>query len=146
MASRLANVFPGNPADIVIIHSGHNLNKTELVLDSAGLATVINTAETATRSMITICRNTNPKVRIILSKVIPAGKLPKYSYIPAMNTRLGEIAAELNTPAQPVIIVDQETGFDWQTDTISSDLVHPNASGAAKMAAKYFSALVPLLE
>ena len=77
-------------------------------------------------------------------QAITSGKLPKYSYIPAVNTRLGEIAVELHTTAQPVIIVDQATGFDWTTDTIT-DKVHPNASGGEKMAQKFFDALVPLL-
>lgn len=32
----------------------------------------------------------------------------------------------LNTTEQPVILVDQADGFDWETDTVK-DRVHPNA-------------------
>jgi hypothetical protein len=46
-------------------------------------------------------------VIILLAQVIPAGKLPKYSYIPELNATLARLAAKLHTPAQPVIIVDQ---------------------------------------
>ncbi len=151
VANLLASNFPLYPADIVIIHSAHNLNVAEAVLDAAGEAAIVSTVETATRSMIATCRNTNPKVKIILAQVIPAGKLPKYSYIPAVNVRLGQIGAELNTAAQPVIMVNQETDFNpgtdltKETDTIS-DKVHPDASGGEKMAAKFFTALAPLLE
>jgi len=147
--TQIATTFTTNsplyPADIVIIHSAHNLNVAEAVLTPTAEAAIVTTVENATRSMIQTARTTNPAVRILLAKVIPSGKLPKYSYIPAVNVRLGEIAAELNTTAQPVISVDQATGFDWTTDTIT-DMVHPNASGGEKMAQKFFDALQPLLE
>lgn len=145
IASTFATTSPLHPADIVIIHSAHNLNTAEAVLTPTQEAAIVTTVENATRSMIQTARNTNPSVIVLLSKVIPSGKLPKYSYIPAVNLRLGELAAELHTPTQAVISVDQATGFDWTTDTIS-DRVHPNAAGGEKMAQKFFDALVPLLE
>lgn len=147
--TEIAGFFTTNsllyPAEIVIIHSAHNLNIAGAVLDAAGEAAIVATVENATRSMIQTARNTQPAVKTLLAKVITSGKLPKYSYIPAVNMRLGEIAAELNTAAQPVIIVDQAASFDWTTDTIT-DKVHPNAAGGEKMALKFFDALVPLLE
>ena len=145
IAGFFATNSPLYPADIVIIHSAHNLNVAEAVLDAAAEAAIVTTVENATRAMIQTARNTNPAAKILLAKVITSGKLPKYSYIPAVNVRLGEIAAELNTAAQPVISVDQAAGFDWTTDTIT-DKVHPNAAGGEKMAQKFFNALVPLLE
>jgi hypothetical protein len=145
IAGFFATTSPLHPADIVIIHSAHNLNVAEAVLTPTQEAAIVTTVDTATRSMIQTARATNPGVKILLAKVIPSGKLPKYSYIPAVNVRLGEIAAELNTAAQPVISVDQAAGFDWTTDTIT-DKVHPNAAGGEKMAQKFFEALVPLLE
>ena len=80
---------------------------------------------------------------VLLAQVITAGKLPKYSYIPELNAELARLAEKISTPAQPVIIVDHATGFDWRTDTIA-DLVHPNAAGAAKMAQRWFVALQAL--
>jgi len=145
IAALFATNSPLHPADIVIIHSAHNLNIAEAVLDAAAEAAIVTTVENATRAMIQTARTTNPAVKILLAKVITSGKLPKYSYIPAVNLRLGEIAAELTTAAQPVISVDQAAGFDWTTDTIT-DKVHPNAAGGQKMAQKFFDALVPLLE
>ena len=147
--TQIATTFATNsalyPADIVIIHAAHNLNLAEAVLTPEQEAAIVTTVETATRSMIQTARTTHPAVKILLAKVIPSGKLPKYSYIPAVNLRLGEIATELNTAAQPVIIVDQAAGFDWTTDT-TDDKVHPNAAGGEKMAQKFFEALVPLLD
>ena len=82
--------------------------------------------------------NYSPKVRANrnISCVITSGKLPKYSYIPALNEALGKLAARLDTPQQRVIAVNQADGFDWKTDTIE-DKVHPNAQGAEKMAARW---------
>lgn len=129
----------------MIIHAAHNLNIAAATLDAAGEATIVATVEDATRAMMQTARATHPSVKILLAKVITSGKLPKYSYIPAVNARLGKIASELNTDAQPVISVDQATGFDWTTDT-TADKVHPNAAGGEKMAQKFFEALVPLLK
>ncbi len=67
----------------------------------------------------------NALARILFGDVNPSGKLPKYSYIPELNVRLSQLAKRLNTPTQPVILVDQATGFDWTKDTIA-DKVHPN--------------------
>ena len=145
IAGFFATNSPLYPAEIVIIHAAHNLNIAEAVFTPASEAAIVTTVENATRAMIQTARNTNPAVKILLAKAITSGKLPKYSYIPAANVRLGEIAAELNTDAQPVISVDQAASFDWTTDTIT-DKVHRNAAGGAKMAQKFFDALVPLLE
>ena len=83
-------------------------------------------------------------VTILLGQVIPSGKLPKYSYIPEYNQALISLAAELNTPKQPVILVNHASGFNWKDDTIS-DMVHPNSKGAEKMAENWFEALIKIL-
>jgi lysophospholipase L1-like esterase len=135
LAATVPAHFAKNPADIVLLHAGHNHFAEEQPIP--GMLT-------ATERLITAFRAANPQVIVLLAQVIPAGKLPKYSYIPELNAELAGLASRLHTPAQPVRLVDQATGFDWRTDTIS-DLVHPNASGAAKMAARWFEALHSLL-
>ncbi|HVJ45750.1 MAG TPA: alpha/beta hydrolase fold domain-containing protein [Luteolibacter sp.] len=118
------------PTDIVIIHSGHNHS-----VEQKPVPGILKAAE----DMIALARKDNPKVTVLLAKVIPSGKLPKYEYIPDLNQQIGELGKKLD-----VIVVDQETGFDWKTDTVA-DMVHPNASGAEKMATKFFEALKPEL-
>lgn len=149
-ATEIANFLQvtaaSNPADIVIIHAGHNFNKNELVLTPFEEAAILDQGEAAIRSMAASCRLANPRVILLVAKVIHAGKLPKYSYIPALNIRYNEVAFSLDSALSPVIVVDQAEGFVWQTDTITTDMVHPNAAGAEKMVAKFFDALVPLLE
>jgi lysophospholipase L1-like esterase len=135
LAATVPAHFTKIPADLVLLHAGHNHFAEEQPIP--GMLT-------ATERLITSLRTANPQVIVLLAQVIPAGKLPKYSYIPELNTELARLASRLHTPAQPVRLVDQATGFDWRTDTIS-DLVHPNAAGAAKMAARWFEALHSLL-
>jgi len=140
IATLLASTFPANVADIVLIHAGHN---NDVTIDSETV--ILNRVEAATRSMITTARTHNPQVIVLLAQVITSSKLPKYSYIPALNLRLAEVAAELNSPAQPVLIVNQADGWDPVADTVT-DQVHPTEGGATKMANKWFAALQPLLE
>jgi acetyl esterase/lipase len=135
LAAQLATTFPQNPADIVLLHAGHNYFSD---------ANPVPQMLTATESIIATCRKTKPQVTILLAQVIPSLKLPKYSYIPEFNAALPALAARLSTPTSPVIIVDHATGFDPATDTVA-DQVHPNESGAAKMRDRWFEALVGVL-
>lgn len=135
LAERIQSVYPEHPADIVLLHAGHNQ-----FADRQPIPGVI----ASTREIIETLRKTNPKVTILLAQVIPSGKLPKYSYIPELNQELAKLGAELDTPAQRVVVVNQEEGFDWRVDT-RDDRVHPNEQGAKKMADRWYEALVLLL-
>ncbi len=127
--------FRAHPADIVLLHSGHNHTVEEKPVP--GIVA-------ATEQLIAAFRAVHPHVTVLLAQVIPAGKLPKYSYIPDLNAALAQLAARLDAPTQRVIIVDQATGFDWHTDAVA-DHVHPNAAGAEKMAARWLAALTKVL-
>lgn len=135
LAAQVPDHFREHPADIVLLHSGHNHSVEERPVP--GIVA-------ATEKLIAGFRETNPRVTVLLAQVIPAGKLPKYSYLPELNLALAQLAARLDRPEQRVILVDQATGFDWHTDTVS-DHVHPNARGAEKMASTWFSALEKIL-
>lgn len=136
LASVIGKSFREHPADIVLIHAGHNHFVEEKPV--AGIVA-------ATEAMIRSVREANPKVVVLVARVIPSGKLPKYAYIPELNEALAKMAARLNAPGQPVVAVDQAAGFDWRADTIA-DHVHPNAQGADKMAARWFETLKPILK
>lgn len=135
LASILPKSFKEHPADIVLLHAGHN----HFVEDKP-----VDKIVAANESMIATVRAVNPKVIVLLAQVIPSGKLPKYSYIPPLNEALAKLATRLNTAQQPVILVKQAEGFDPAKDTIE-DKVHPNAQGGAKMAARWFEALEKVL-
>ena len=135
LASVIARSFREHPADIVLIHAGHNH-----FIEEKPVPGIV----AATESMIRSVRAANPKVVVLVAQVIPSGKLPKYSYIPDLNDALATMAVRLHDSKQPVVAVDQAKGFDWRTDTIA-DRVHPNAQGAEKMAARWFEALVKVM-
>lgn len=135
LAATVGKNFQRYPADIVLLHCGHNHDAAEKPVP--GIVA-------ATEKLIAACRGVNPKVTILLAQVIPSGKLPKYSYIPELNLELEKLARRLDAPAQPVILVNQANGFDFTKDAIA-DKVHPNASGAEKMAAAWFAALQKIL-
>jgi hypothetical protein len=136
LAGVVGKSFHDHPADIVLLHAGHNHS-----VEQKPVPKIIAALE----SMIATFRAQNPRVVVLLAQVIPSGKLPKYAYIPELNRAIAELAARLDTPTQRVILVNQAEGFDPINDTIS-DHVHPNARGAEKMASKWFDALVKIMK
>jgi lysophospholipase L1-like esterase len=131
LATVVGKNFKAQPADIVLMHCGHNCSAEQKPV--RGIIA-------ATEKMIADFRKTNPKVIVLLAQVIPSGKLPKYAYIPELNQELAKLAKRLD-----VILVDQADGFDWKTDAVE-DRVHPNAAGKEKMAVRWYAALKPILE
>jgi lysophospholipase L1-like esterase len=81
---------------------------------------------------------------VAIAQVTPAGKLPKYAYLPELNVALAALAKELDRPGQRVLTVDLASGFDVAADTIA-DRVHSNARGAEKIAQRWAEALGPWL-
>lgn len=130
LAENIDRLYRFNPADIVLLHSGHNH-----FVEEQPIPGII----AATEQIIKTIHSINPKAKILVAQVITVGKLPKYSYIPDLNKALARFTGRPN-----VILVDQATGFDWHTDTIA-DNVHTNAQGAEKIARRWFEALAPLL-
>ncbi len=85
-------------------------------------------------------RNANPNVGILLAQVIP--NLPdNESAVVALNDELASLAAQKNSQASPVIIVDHYAGYS--TFTHNYDQIHPNDAGEAVMASRWFDALRP---
>ncbi|HEY3377423.1 MAG TPA: GDSL-type esterase/lipase family protein [Armatimonadota bacterium] len=136
LAGVIGDSFRAQPADIVLLHAGHNHDVAEEPV--AGIVA-------ATEAIIATVRALNPKVIVLLAQVGLSGKLPKYAYLPQLNAALCALAERLCTPAQPIILVNHAANFAWTTDTVD-DHVHPNAQGAEKMAASWCAALTPLLE
>ena len=127
-------IYQQYPADIVLLHSGHN----SFAKDNP-VADIVRDTE----AIIATIHDINPKAVILLAQVIPAGKLPKYSYIPALNLALADSAKRLQVAGHRIILVNQAEGFDWQADT-KPDKVHPNAKGADKIASTWLAALLPI--
>jgi lysophospholipase L1-like esterase len=128
--SVIDTLYENYPADVVLIHAGHNHFDAERPVQG-----IVSASESIIRKI----RSINPDVKIFIAQVIPGGKLPKYAYIEELNKQIAEMAEKMNiTP------VNQAEGFDWQQYTVS-DKVHPNPAGAKKMADVWFEALKRLI-
>jgi len=127
--AHIDSIYRKYPADIVLLHSGHNHFNTE-----NPVAGIIGAQESIIRKILAI----NPEAKILVAQVIHSGKLPKYEYIPELNKQIAKMVRRLNLPN--VILVNQARGFDWTKMTID-DKVHPNPDGAEKMAGVWFKAI-----
>lgn len=133
---RTREVYTRHPADIVLIHSGHNSFSKDKPVPG-----ILRDTEAMIRAIHAI----NPEAKVLLAQVIESGKLPKYGYIPELNRKLPELAATLRREGLVVQPVDLAACFNWKTDAVE-DQVHPNEEGAKKMARAWLKALTAVLK
>lgn len=129
LEEHIDSVYRQYPADIVLLHAGHNHFAEQKPVDG-----IIRAYENIINKIFAI----NPNAHIFLAQVTPSGKLPKYSYIPELNERIA--AFVVNAKNKHLHLVDMATGHDFRTMTIH-DMVHPNDLGAERMANKWFEAI-----
>lgn len=110
------------PADIVLLHAGHNHFSAEKPV--SGMIK-------AYKSIIAKLHHIKPGATVFLAMVTPSGKLPKYSYIPELNRAIKKLVSSYHS--SKVVLVDMATGHDYRTMTIA-DRVHPNKLGRERMA------------
>jgi len=137
-ARDLATWFDGRPADIVLMHFGTN--------DVWNNFTPTNILSAYT-AILNKLRAVNPNVRVLVAQIIPlqpSGCNDCPTRAQTLNAQIPTWAAANSTAASPITVVDQYTGFNPATGQDTSDGVHPNAAGSAKIAAKWFNALTPL--
>ncbi|XMA19822.1 hypothetical protein WAI453_012613 [Rhynchosporium graminicola] len=129
--NQLVGWLKNNPADIVTMHLG-----TNDVGNQQKLADIIK----AFTKLVGDMRASNPKMKIIVAKIIPATASYYQTGIKALNDAIPAWAASLSTSQSPITVVDQNSGYSSSSD--NRDGLHPNAGGDAKMAAKWFPAVV----
>lgn len=127
---KLSEWLKGYTPDIVLLHMGTN--------DADRHQTTSSTVYEL-KQVIRLLQADNPNVTVLLAKLIPMSDVKVNARIDELNSRIDDIAAEMTTAASPVIVVDQNSGFDADADTY--DGVHPNESGEEKMASRWFEAL-----
>jgi len=126
----LSDWLTGYTPDVALIHLGSN----DAIQNNSAITSVEELNQ-----VIDILRQDNPDVTIFLSQLIPTTNSGTNSRIDDLNNRIPGIVADKNQANSPVILVDQSSGFNANTDTY--DGVHPNDAGEAKMAQKWFDAL-----
>ncbi|MFJ3442353.1 GDSL-type esterase/lipase family protein [Streptomyces sp. NPDC086081] len=136
------NLLPGRLAatdpDIVVMHFGTNDVWSGIAPDRI-LA--------AYTELVGQMRAADPDMRILVAQLIPMnpGSCAACAQrVVDLNARIPAWARATSTDRSPVVVVDQWTGFSTAGDTY--DGVHPNASGDAKIAARWFPALAAVLD
>ncbi|WP_439882504.1 PA14 domain-containing protein [Pontibacter sp. MBLB2868] len=137
---KLATWLSSYTPDIALLHLGTNdMFYNQSVSETIG----------EIREVIRLLRQDNPKVALLLAKIIPADLQivgPQAAEnINLLNIEIPKLVSELNTTTSPVILVDQTTGFDPSKGADTYDGVHPNASGEEKMAQKWMGAIQKII-
>lgn len=123
---RIDSIYRTAPADIVLLHSGHNH-----FIEENPVSQIIESH----LSIIHKIKSINPKAIILVAGVIHSGKLPKYSYIPLLNDELEYMVHKLNDIKVRYVKVYEN--FDWRIHTLK-DKVHPNKVGSQVMANNWY--------
>ncbi|WP_266203034.1 GDSL-type esterase/lipase family protein [Pontibacter kalidii] len=130
--------------DIVLMHLGTNdMFQNQEVEETIG----------ELREVVLQIRADNPDVVIFMAQLIPAdegvGHVQANENINNLNARIPALAEELTTLRSPVILVDQNTGFDatWNPNSVEGqgdthDGLHPNFIGERKMAQRWYEAIM----
>lgn len=139
----LQAALAAHPADVVLMHFGTNdvwnRRPANAILDAYSV-------------VVDELRKVNPNVWIIVAQIIPVAPTDMTcsgcacTECPALtetlNAGIPDWAAMKSLPDSPILVVDQWTGFSSADDTAEG--VHPNDSGAVKMADIWYAALAPL--
>ena len=121
------------PPDIAVIMLGSNGEDDDKIAKNVA----------AHVDMIRMIRARNSVVKIVIG-------LPFHAWepFPEMRVAYREMAAEQNTEASPVVVVDHSVGWISRPDqegTHTVDWVHPNEKGDAKLADEVLAAIEPFL-
>ncbi|MBY0276570.1 hypothetical protein K2Z84_14605 [Candidatus Binatia bacterium] len=106
----------------------------------AGEAEALN----AMTGIVELARRRNPKVAIVLAQIPPNVWVPADEVRHFDDEGITALARKLGTPDSPVFTVDLREGFVVAPDAPDSDTtdgVHPNFSGAKKIAARFHDEL-----
>ena len=139
-SGKLSDWLQGYTPHVVLMHLGSN----DIFQNQSVSGTV-----SELREIVRVLRQYNPNVTILMAKLFPA-HAPKVGTTAAnnlklLNDQIPVLAKELNTTSSPVILVDQNTGFDPTPGVHTYDGIHPNATGANRMAARWYDALKSIL-
>ncbi|MFD3735715.1 GDSL-type esterase/lipase family protein [Streptomyces sp. NPDC058632] len=122
--------------------------RADVLLVSLGLIDLgfyTNAEQTADNvvSFVTEARAANRRVHLVLLPVIPnirAEADPDFAVqVTRFNELLAKAAADLDTPASPVLLATLPPSYDIHTDTY--DGTHPNANGEHKIAEAFAEAM-----
>jgi GDSL-like Lipase/Acylhydrolase family len=129
-ASTYLGWFTANPPDVILMHFGGADILAGMPVDGVMKAYATALAQ---------ARMVNPKVVLLIAEHTPEGK----DAIVTLDADVAAWAPTVSTAASPVIAVDLYTGM---LPSDFSDGVHLNATGAQKVADRFYKALAPFFK
>ncbi len=130
LAKNMPGILSINLPDIAVLHIG-----TEDIMSGSGTAEEIISN---IGKVIEALRSKNKAVKIVLAKIIPVkGKINEVNLL---NRQISQYIKAHSTEQSPIVIADQNTGFNPSTDLTESGVL-PSATGAKKMAGIFTSAI-----
>lgn len=120
--------------DIVIIHLGTN----DLIAGNSVGSTAYEISQ-----IIYELREDNPLLVVFVAGVIPNYQGNNHTPTMELNRRISNMTGSISTKKSPVIFVDHFTGFD---ESDMADRLHPNESGAEKIARTWMEAIKNYLQ
>lgn len=117
--------------DVVLIHAGTN--------DITQGQSVESTAQDI-RAVVETFQRTIPGITVILAQLTPSRS--RDAQHQALNNLIAEIASNLNSSDNRVVLVDLHSDFSAQTELF--DTVHPNKQGEQKIADRFTNAILSL--
>jgi lysophospholipase L1-like esterase len=134
MVRNLPRFLKSYTPDIVLLHFGTN----DVSSDDSTSSTVQELDQ-----LITQLREDNPRVVILLAKLIPMDRSRNKALL-ALNRGIGRLAVTRIKSGASIVVVDHSVGFNAEAHTI--DGIHPNDAGDRIMASHWYDALVKVME
>lgn len=122
--------------DIVLYHLGTN----DILHEKDPIDSIVARTLREMDSIAVSLRRVNPKVTFYIAQLIPGGSAYDKGRLLKLNQAIAKLPATLGTAASPVFVVDQWGAVLHPQDF--RDGLHPNESGARKMAQRWVEALL----
>lgn len=131
----------GKLVEVVLYHIGTNDINTgnreqgEKNVDSRTIPTMEETIE--------VLRRHNPDIAVLVCRILPIknSQTVRMGLVDYLNKKIELLAKRLTTKRSPVIVVDQNTGFDATKGVDTYDGMHPNGQGGVKMAKQFYKGI-----
>ncbi|MEU6867814.1 GDSL-type esterase/lipase family protein [Streptomyces sp. NPDC046876] len=134
MAPVIGPAVAAGKADVLLVSLG---------LIDLGFYTKADETAANARRFIGEARAARPSVRMVLLPVIPNVRAesdePFAAEVARFNELLAKAAADLSTPASPILLGARPDAYDIHRDTY--DGTHPNASGEHRLAGEFAAVL-----
>jgi lysophospholipase L1-like esterase len=130
ISSKVTSYAKTHNPDVVLLHIGTN----DMLQRQSVSSTISEIGQ-----IIDKLRAHNPQIAVLLAKVLPSSEARNAAAMEALGNAIPGLVQSKNKSGSPVILVDQRSGFSVSEDT--HDGLHPDESGQAKMASKWYAAL-----